>query len=197
MRRKNLHVCFGYGLTETSSGVAISVDGDPLAMEVCPDDRIEIAEDGEILIKAPTCMMQGYYRDKEKTEEVLRGGALSSGDLGFLDGEGKLHVTGRKNEVIVLDDGTKIYLPEYEQRVSAVIPGRDFALVMKNGRLTLVVRGSDTEKEAILRALDPVTVLYPPNQQIKAVQLADGPLPRTATGKLMRWKLQRSADDDQ
>jgi Long-chain acyl-CoA synthetases (AMP-forming) len=79
-------VCFGYGLTETSSGVALSLgDGDPYAMTVCPDDRITIAEDGEVLIEAPTCMMQGYWRHPEDTAAALRNGVLHTGDLGTLD----------------------------------------------------------------------------------------------------------------
>ena len=65
-------VSFGYGLTETSSGVAISVQGDPRAMEVCPDDKITIADDGEILIFAPTCIMQGYYKDEKATKDAIK-----------------------------------------------------------------------------------------------------------------------------
>ena len=66
-------VCFGYGLTETSSGVALSLgEGDPYAMTVCPDDVITIAEDGEVLIFAPTCVMQGYWRKPEDTAAVLK-----------------------------------------------------------------------------------------------------------------------------
>ena len=49
VRARGIRVSLGYGLTETSSGVAISVKGDPYAMEVCPDDTITIAEDGEII----------------------------------------------------------------------------------------------------------------------------------------------------
>ena len=74
-------VCFGYGLTETSSGVALSLGDDPYAMTVCPDDRITLAPDGEILIECETCMMQGYYKDAAATEAVLRNGVLSTGDL--------------------------------------------------------------------------------------------------------------------
>ena len=55
-------VHFGYGLTETSSGVALSLGSDPYAMTVCPDDTVDIAPDGEVLISAPTCVMQGYWR---------------------------------------------------------------------------------------------------------------------------------------
>ena len=93
---KDIRVSFGYGLTETSSGVAISTKGDPFAMEICPDDEITIANDGEILIKAPTCMMQGYYKMPEATAEAITDGVLHSGDLGYLDAEGLLHITGRK-----------------------------------------------------------------------------------------------------
>ena len=59
-KARGIRVSFGYGMTETSSGVAISVSDDPYAMEICPDDTVTIAEVGEILIAAPTCMMQGY-----------------------------------------------------------------------------------------------------------------------------------------
>ena len=111
---KGLSVSFGYGLTETSSGVAISVGGDPFAMEVCPDDTVTIAEDGEILIQAPTCMMQGYYKRPDATRAVLRDGVFHTGDLGRFDEEGLLHITGRKKDMLVLPDGTKIFLPEYE-----------------------------------------------------------------------------------
>ena len=93
-----IRLSFGYGLTETSSGVAISVGGDPYAMEICPDDTVTLAPDGEILIQAPTCMMQGYYKWPQYTEQVLHDGVLSTGDLGFFDENGRLHVTGRKKD---------------------------------------------------------------------------------------------------
>ena len=97
-----IRVSFGYGLTETSSGVAISVSGDPYAMEICPDDTITLSEDGEILIQAPTCMMQGYYKRPESTAHVLIDGVFHTGDLGRFDEEGKLHITGRKKDILVL-----------------------------------------------------------------------------------------------
>ena len=102
---RGIRVSFGYGLTETSSGVAISVSGDPLAMEICPDDTVTLADDGEILIQAPTCMMQGYYKMPQATDAVLKDGVLYTGDLGRFDEDGKLHITGRKKEMLVLSDG--------------------------------------------------------------------------------------------
>ena len=185
-----LRVSFGYGLTETSSGVALSLGADPYAMTVCPDDEVMIAEDGEILISAPTCVMEGYYKMQDATRDVLSGGLLRTGDLGFIDGEGLLHVTGRKKEILVLSDGTKIFLPEYEGELGAVLPGRDFAVAEKDGAPYLVIAGESSERAAILEAVRPVMALRPRGQQIKDVIFTPHPLPRTATGKIKRWELQ-------
>ena len=185
-----LRVSFGYGLTETSSGVALSLGADPYAMTVCPDDEVIIAEDGEILISAPTCVMEGYYKMPDATREVLSGGILRTGDLGFIDGDGLLHVTGRKKEILVLSDGTKLFLPEYEGELAAVLPGRDFAVAEKDGAPYLVIKGDVSDRAAILSSVRPVMELRPRGQQIRDIIFTPHPLPRTATGKIKRWELQ-------
>ena len=80
-RARGIRASLGYGLTETSSGVALSVGDDCHAMKVCPEDEVWIAGDGEICVKVPTCLMQGYYRDDAKTADAVRDG-LSG--LGFV-----------------------------------------------------------------------------------------------------------------
>ncbi|MBQ9648313.1 MAG: AMP-binding protein, partial [Oscillospiraceae bacterium] len=122
-RARGLRVSFGYGLTETSSGVALSLGDDPYAMTVCPDDEITIAPDGEILIKVRSCMMKGYYKCPEDTNAVLAGGVLHTGDLGRFDEKGRLHVTGRKKDMLVLPDGTKLFLPEAEAELARLLGG--------------------------------------------------------------------------
>lgn len=191
---KGIRVSFGYGLTETSSGVAISVSGDPFAMEVCPDDRITLAEDGEILIESPTCMMQGYYKRPADTEAVLKGGVLYTGDLGRFDEEGKLHIIGRKKDILVLPDGTKIFLPEYESKLFALLGTAELAVVLKDSRPALVITGESTEESAIWAKLKGFHAELPRGQQIGSILFIDHPLPRTATGKLKRWEVQREAE---
>ncbi len=183
-------VSFGYGLTETSSGVAISVRGDPYAMEICPDDTIRLAEDGEILIEAPTCIMQGYYKLPEATDAVLRGGVLHTGDLGYLDGDGKLHVTGRKKDMLVLPDGTKIFLPEYEARLMKALGNTELAVTLRGDRPLLVFSGQ-ADREELLEKLKPLMAELPRGQQLRDVLITGEPLPRTATGKIKRWELQQ------
>jgi len=190
-------VSFGYGLTETSSGIAISTSGDPFAMDVCMDDMVSIAEDGEILVEAPTCMMQGYFRDRAGTAAVLKNGVLHTGDLGYLDENGRLHITGRKKDMLVLKDGTKIFLPEYEARIAGALRGLDFACAGDEDGVVLYYDGDRTEEETE-KAIRDLMDHFPIGRQVRRIVRCKGPLPRNAAGKVVRRKLQEyAASDDQ
>ena len=185
-----VRVSFGYGLTETSSGVAISVEGDPFAMEICPDDTVTLAEDGEILIQAPTCMMQGYYKRPESTAEVLIDGVFHTGDLGRFEESGRLHITGRKKDMLVLPDGTKIFLPEYEAAIAKALDHTELAVVLKDNRPMLIYSGEANEQD-LNKTLLPLMAELPRGQRLCGVRITSEPLPRTATGKIKRWELQQ------
>lgn len=191
LQARGIRVSFGYGLTEPSSGVALSLGGDLRAMTVCPDFRVRIAEDGEILVENRSCMMQGYYRDPAATEAVLSGDLLRTGDLGRLDGEGLLHVTGRKKEILVFPDGTKLFLPEYEGRLRELLPDRELAVIQLPEGPALVVRGREEERRALTERLEPLMRQLPLARRIKALYLTEEALPRTATGKIQRWLVQK------
>ena len=188
-RAKGIRVSFGYGLTETSSGVALSLGDDPYAMTVCPDDEITLAPDGEILIKVRSCMMKGYYKCPEDTNAVLAGGVLHTGDLGRFDEKGCLHVTGRKKDMLVLSDGTKLFLPEAEAELARLLGGVDFALTLRGDHVTLVLCGDARDDAAVFAAIEPYQGSRPRSQQVTAIARQTEPLPRTATGKIKRWEL--------
>ena len=188
IREKNIRVGFGYGLSETASGIAISVDSrDPFALKLCPDTKITIAEDGEVLVSTP-CMMEGYWKRPEETAAVLKDGILHTGDLGMLDAEGCLHLSGRKNDVLVLKNGEKIFCPEWEAELSKLL-GNEIALALINDTLTLVA-GNQADEAAVKRAADRFSKDKPISRKIMQVFILPGALPRTATGKLKRWKLE-------
>ena len=102
----------GYGLTETSPVVSVNVyeDGNfkvGTVGKAIANVDIKIAEDGEILIKGPN-VMQGYYKDPEKTAEVITGDYFHTGDKGEIDQEGFLKITGRKKEIFKTSGGKYI-----------------------------------------------------------------------------------------
>ena len=192
VRARGIRVSLGYGLTETSSGVALSTGDDFHAMTICPEDTVTIAENGEILVDAPTCLMQGYYRDPEKTAAAVQNGILHTGDQGFLDDEGRLHVVGRLKDVIVLQNGTKVFLPEYEAALAGALGEGDIAVVLHEGALLLVCGrlGHERTDRELLEALEPVMAECPPGSRIWQIARLGHVLPRTAAGDIERWKIQ-------
>ena len=188
VRAMGRRISFGYGLSETASGLAISVGSDdPFAMDLCPDTRITISEEGEVLVQTP-CMMEGYWKRPEETAQVLSDGMLHTGDLGYLDEEGRLHLTGRKNDVLVLASGVKICTPEWEARLSKTL-GPEIALGVSEGKLTLFA-GDNADRELVLKTVDEFNETQPIPNRIGKVIITGNKLPRTATGKIRRWKLE-------
>lgn len=194
-QNKGIQVHFGYGLSETSSGVALSLGDDPLAMTVCKEDTITIDEDGEILIQAPTCMMQGYYLQPQETNNVLVDGVLHSGDLGFFDDHHLLHVTGRKKEILVLLDGTKIFLPEYERILKDTLHTEELVVALQNHVPVLVVDETERTEADILDSLDDWNHNLPRGQQIHSVINLHHPFSHTASGKIQRWIIQKEVNE--
>ena len=111
----------GYGLTETSPIAALTPDYEPKLGSagkalVCSELKIKDPDEngeGEVLIKSSTLML-GYYENEEATKEVIHDGWFNSGDVGYLDKDGFLFITGRSKNVIVTQNGKNIYPEEIE-----------------------------------------------------------------------------------
>ncbi len=99
----------GYGLTETSPVITVNDQNNKgfkigTVGRVIENVEVKIADDGEILVKGPN-VMQGYYKDTEKTNEVMSNGYFHTGDKGEFDNEGFLKITGRKKEMFKTSGG--------------------------------------------------------------------------------------------
>jgi len=114
----------GYGLTESSPVISVNPlgrakndsAGAPLPGVEVRIDQPDEAGIGEIAVRGPNVML-GYYRNQEATEEVLKDGWLYTGDLGHLDKDGYLCITGRMKSIIVTQTGKNIYPEEIEEKL--------------------------------------------------------------------------------
>lgn len=131
-----------YGLTESSSLISMHKDQN-IRLGTCgmplPGVKVKIAEDGEIIVRGDN-VFQGYFKDKENTQRTLRDGWLHTGDLGEMDEDGSLRITGRKKDVIITSGGKNVS-PQYIENLLKFSPYIVDAVVIGDGRkyLTAIV----------------------------------------------------------
>nr|WP_245534513.1 AMP-dependent synthetase/ligase [Xylanimonas cellulosilytica] len=117
-----LHIIEGYGLTETTAPTSVNRPGATRVGSVgqmLPGCSVSIADDGEILLKGPH-LFRGYHRNPEATAAAFdEDGWFRTGDLGKVDDEGFVHITGRKKEIIVTAGGKNVAPAVLEDRVRA------------------------------------------------------------------------------
>jgi len=197
----------GYGITECSPLISGNRekfnDWRTGGMVVpCLDirfDDIQESGDGEIVVKGDTVML-GYYKDSEKTNEVLKDGWFSTGDYGRMSDIGQLIITGRKKNLIVLTNGKNIFPEEIENYVLKV-PYIAEAIVKsakdKNGETALIaevfLNSEEVKKldcddiEKKLRAdITSVCEPLPKYKKISQIEIRDTEFEKTSTRKIKR-----------
>jgi long-chain acyl-CoA synthetase len=205
----------GYGATETATGSCTTLEDHGLGTVGRPPAGVEmrIADDGEVQFRGAT-LFKGYWNDPEATAAAYTpDGWYRSGDIGHLDPEGRLILSGRTKDMIVLPNGFNVYPEDIENalrvagvRDSVVVetrPGRIEAVV-----LTRSVDGSPaTADGAALRARMDLAVrtanaALGPNQRIEGWRLwPDDEFPQTHTYKVKRapvraWAIADTTPDD-
>jgi long-chain acyl-CoA synthetase len=200
-----------YGLTETSGAATLTRPGEPIQTVGRPLPGVAIRTlpaadnlDGEVVIRGPI-VMSGYWNRPQATAEVLRDGWLHTGDLGRLDAEGRLTITGRSKEVIVLSSGKNIYPEEIEAHyrqspfirelcvlgiASADAPSAErlHALVVPDADV-LRERKIVNTSELIRFELEGLSISLPAHKRVLGFDVSLQPLPRTTTRKLKRHEI--------
>lgn len=208
-----IHTLQGYGLTETSPVIAAENDqnirfgsvGFPLK-----DIEVKIFEPneqgiGEVITKGPNIML-GYFENEEATKEVLIDGWFHTGDLGYIDKDGFLFITGRKKNVIVMKNGKNIYPEELETLIAAlpyVVENMVFGIPTKDDDLDLAAKivynkenveetfgniSQEELKDKIWEDIKQINKTMPAYKYIREIIITDEPMIKTTTQKVKRFE---------
>jgi long-chain acyl-CoA synthetase len=219
--RMGFEILQAYGLTETSGAATVLRPGDPHIASVgtpLPGTDLRIlppdvtSEDatpgGEIIIRGPV-VTPGYFNRPEVNAAVLRDGWFHSGDLGYLDPGGRLYITGRKKEIIVLSSGKNIYPEEIEAHylhspfikelcvLGLARPGEPAAerlhAVLVPNMDVMRERKMVNTREILRFEMESLSIGLPSHKRVLSYEVVADDLPRTTTRKLKRFEIERQA----
>jgi long-chain acyl-CoA synthetase len=201
----------GYGLTETSPVISFNRPnrikrgsvGLPLSeVEIKIGDANEEGN-GEIAVRGPN-IMKGYYRNHEETDKVIKGEWFYTGDLGYVDKDGYLYITGRTKEVIVLSSGKNIYPEEIEKHYlqsplikEICVFGEGKTQGIADVLKAVIVPNIEYMKEnnisnfneAVKWQINSLSSKISPYKRIMGYEVYQHTLPRTTLGKLKRYAI--------
>ena len=191
----------GFGMTECAPMITFTRPGRVLpgsAGEPLKTNEVKVI-DGEIVNRGRN-VMQGYYNRPEETAAILKDGWLYSGDLGYLDDDNRIFITGRKKEIIVLSNGKNINPEEIENKIlsmSDVIT--EIGVFEKSDMLHAVIYpdyqkakqlGIENVEEMLKwQVIDKYNQSVTPYKKVMKFSLIKEPLPRTRLLKLKRFLL--------
>ena len=135
-KQYGIDIIQGYGMTEFSPRISANVRGYSKKNSVgvlIPGCEAKI-EDGEILVKGNSRMI-GYYKDEKATAEALSGEWLRTGDLGYIDEDNFVFITGRKKNLIILSNGENVSPEELENRYNGWLIAKELMVYSEDGKI--------------------------------------------------------------
>ncbi len=206
----------GYGLTETAPVLTLTPYAKPKFGSVgkpLPGVKIKIGNKdaqgrGEVIVQGPN-VMKGYYNKSKATNAVLKDNWFYTGDLGYIDEQGYLFLTGRAKEVIVLSSGLNVFPEEIETIYMQQAPVKEMCVFeapsrtkLKDASILWAMVVPDLEyfknigevnlKTVLKDKFDDVSRTVPEHKRIRGFSISLESLPRTLLGKIKRFEVKNS-----
>ena len=192
MKDEGLVVQNMYGSSEIPSGFAINLPEDEVDTLSFHDEmEVEIAPDGEVIIQTEYTLRE-YYKNPEDTAELMVDGKIHTGDIGFLDDNGKLHLLGRRKNMVIMENGEKVFYTDLDEGLKALPIVNDGAVIYRDKKIIAVLDvKSGVAEEDIKREIHRYNQSQPVSRQIRGIWNYGGSLPYTSSGKLKRSQLEK------
>ena len=193
-----INILNGYGITECSPIVSVNRNfankiGSVGQVLDCNEVKINNPDEkgvGEIYVRGDNVMI-GYYNDEEATKEAFDNGWFKTGDLGYLDEDGFLYITGRIKNLIILSNGKNVSAEEIEGKILEEIPYVEEVVVYDdNDKLAAeIFLNEEIEPEAkakIKKSIKDLNIKLPSYKKIAKTKIRDEAFPKTTTMKIKR-----------
>ncbi len=191
-RSWGIEILNGYGTTECSPCTAVNRPfhhKDGSVGVLIPDTEVRVSEEGEILFKGDH-VMKGYYKDEEATNAVIIDGWYHTGDLGFVDEEGFITLTGRKKNLIILSNGENLSPEELEEDFSRDPAVKEVLVYDENGKIVAEIFPEDDymDNQAYFNELkEKINNKRPMFKRIAVVKLRKEEFIKNGSMKIVRY----------
>lgn len=197
-RSFGIEILNGYGTTECSPCAAVNRNRyhkDGTVGVAVPGIDVKISASGEVLIKGPI-VMQGYYKDDRATKEVLNDGWYKTGDLGYLDDEGFITLTGRCKNLIILSNGENVSQEELEADFLKYDEVQEVLVYEENGIIIAEIYpdeeyrkkiGDENLQEHFDKIRKEVNSKRPLYKQVGKVKLRESEFEKNTSKKILRY----------
>ncbi len=176
-----------YGMTETGDVITVNYDMENHIDSIgrAFGDKEVFCVDGEICVKSSSNMI-GYYNNPEETKECLKDGVIYTGDLGYIDEDGYVYLTGRKKNLIILSGGENVSPEEIESKVYENPLVKECKVFEQKDRIAIEVYANNQDEQSIREYISDLNKTQPAYKKIYFVEFRETEFEKTASGKIKR-----------
>ncbi len=193
-RSWGINIINGYGITECSPVVSLNRNHywrDGSVGQIIDECEVKISDENEILVKGDNVML-GYYKDEVSTKQVFNDGWYSTGDLGYVDDDGFLFITGRKKNLIILSNGENVSAEELEAPILLDEAVSEAVVYGENGILAVQIYPTEEymgNEEYFENLIDEFNKKQPQYMRINKIVLRKTEFIKNSTKKILRHKI--------